>query len=56
MKFRNRSLVSPFVRIDPFRADRIRNEVAVEDIEEEEISPVDEKEENEEDGWSDVSV
>ena len=56
MTFRNHSSIGPFVRVDPFRADRIRNEVAVEDIEEEGINPVYKKEENEEDGWSDVSV
>ena len=48
--------ISPFTCVDPFRADRIRNEVSVEDIDEDESSPVEREKENEEDGWSDVSV
>lgn len=45
--------VTPFIHLDPFRADRMRNsgnEIAVEDEEEHQ------GEDEEEDTWSDVSV
>jgi hypothetical protein len=52
--FRSRSSnpFTPFIHLDPFRADRMRNsgnEIAVNDEEEQ-------HEEEEEDTWSDVSV
>lgn len=49
--------VSPFIRLDPFSADRMKNsgnEIAVEEEEGEEGKSL--VEEKDEDGWSDVSV